>query len=48
MKIQDAEKEPTGREVLLSTDDKAFNNGKVGEYIRKMFPEGCRYETRGQ
>lgn len=31
--------------VLLSTDDKSFYHGKVGEYIRECFPEPCKYEV---
>lgn len=31
---------------LLSTTDRSWNGGKVGEYIRNAFPERCKYETR--
>ena len=45
VKIQSEDKEPTGRETLLSTNDKAFGNGKVGEFIRAAFPDRCKYEV---
>ena len=44
VKIQSVDKQPTGREVLLSTNDQSFSNGKVGEYIRAAFPDRCKYE----
>ena len=36
---------PKSNEILLSTSDKSWTYGKVGEYIRKHFPEKSSYET---
>ena len=44
IKIQSLVDVPTGDEVFLSTDDASFENGAVGEYIRKAFPSPCKYE----
>ena len=44
VKIMDTLYTPTGDEIFLSTDDKAFSEGKVGEYIRSVFPNRCKYE----
>lgn len=44
VKIQSADKKPTGKTALLSTNDKSFN-GAAGEYIRSMFPDECKYEV---
>lgn len=46
VKIYDLDKEPTGEEIMLSTTDKSFKNGKVGPYIRSQFPDKCKYEER--
>lgn len=35
---------PTEEQALVSTEDKSFKKGKVGEYIRELFPNQCRYE----
>lgn len=32
----------------LSTSDDAFENGRVGGYIRGCFPEPCKYERKAQ
>ena len=47
VKIQSLVDIPKGDEVFLSTDDKSFSEGAVGEYIRKAFPERCKYEKDG-
>lgn len=44
VKIMNVTEKPTGKETYLSTDDKSFSEGKVGEYIRKAFPDKCKYE----
>ena len=44
VKIQNAVDLPKADAVFLSTDDNSFENGAVGEYIRKAFPEKCKYE----
>lgn len=44
VKIQDLLTKPDGTEIFLSTDDKSFLDGAVGEYIRNAFPEKCKYE----
>ena len=44
VKIQDLKTVPTGDELFLSTTDKSFKEGKVGEYIKEMFPDKCKYE----
>lgn len=31
--------------ILLSTNEKSFEKGKVGEFIRERFPEPCKYEV---
>ena len=43
-KIQDAMKEPTGKELFLSTNDNSFKDGAAGRYIRAAFPNKCKYE----
>ena len=45
VKIQDEASEPTGKEPLLSTNNKTFANGAVGKFIRNAFPSKCRYEV---
>ena len=44
VKILGLNKEPKPDAALVSTSDKSFKEGKVGEYIRKRFPKPCRYE----
>ena len=45
VKIFDPKQDPTGEEIMLSTSDLSFHTGRVGEYIRKAFPEKSKYET---
>lgn len=33
---------------MLSTTDAAFNTGEVGRYIRRAFPDPCKYERQTQ
>lgn len=35
---------PNGDAFLCSTGDKNFRTGAVGTYIRKLFPDPCKYE----
>jgi len=44
VKITALDIKPTGREILLSTNDESFRKGMVGEYIRAAFPDKCKYE----
>ena len=44
VKITALDIRPTGKEMLLSTNDQSFRKGMVGEYIRSAFPDKCRYE----
>ena len=44
VKITALDIRPTGRELLLSTNDESFRKGMVGEYIRTTFPDKCKYE----
>ncbi len=44
VKIMKLSQKPTGKETYLSTDDKSFAEGEAGRYIRKAFPEKCKYE----
>ena len=44
VKISSLDKMPSPDAELLSTTDKSFRVGKVGDYIRKQFPEPSRYE----
>ncbi len=46
VKVYDLETVPEDPD-FLSTNDKTFNNGKVGEYIRAKFPKPCKYEGEG-
>lgn len=39
---------PSANNIFLSTNDKAFSTGLVGEYIRKQFLNRCKYECRSQ
>lgn len=43
-KIAGLEQVPDEEAVYTSTTDESFASGKVGEFIRKKFPEPCRYE----
>ena len=36
--------EPSGNEVFLSTNDRSFQYGAVGKYIRERFNYPCKYE----
>ena len=45
VKIMNVNQKPTGKEVFLSTDDKSFETGLVGDYIKSAFPEKCKYEA---
>jgi hypothetical protein len=45
VKVTDEKEEPDTKSDYLSTMDKTFANGKVGEYIREEFPDKCRWET---
>ena len=44
VKIIGLDEMPKGTQTFLSTSDKSFKNGKVGEYIRKRFTEPSRWE----
>ena len=48
VKILGLNKEPKPDAALVSTSDRSFKKGKVGEYIRKRFPKPCRYELRSE
>jgi hypothetical protein len=43
-KIAGLDRHPDKDAVFISTDDKAFENGVAGQYIRNIFREPCRYE----
>ena len=45
VKIQDTGVLPDPDADFLSTSDRSFRYGKVGEYIRNYFNEPCRYEV---
>lgn len=30
--------------IYLSTNDKSFNHGNVGQQIKELFPDKCKYE----
>ena len=47
VKIYDLNEVPPGACTFLSTNDDIFKYGKVGEVIRKAFPERSRFETDG-
>lgn len=47
-KIKDIHEEPDPVAVYLSTSNGSFERGKVGEYIREMFPERSRFEADGK
>ena len=44
MKVYDLESVPDDRDYL-STNDKTFHEGKVGEYIREVFNKPSRFEV---
>lgn len=44
VKIFDTKTEPSPNNVFLSTEDLSFSEGKVGEYIKKMFHDKSRWE----
>lgn len=44
VKIYEFDQEPTGEETFLSSNDQTFKEGKIGEYVRKMFKERSIYE----
>lgn len=39
---------PSKTDILTSTNDESFRDGRVGKYIRERFPLPCRYELSGQ
>ena len=43
-KVFDMDVLPRDGVAIVSTTDKTFRDGKVGEYIRSMFSEPCEYE----
>lgn len=43
-KIAGFDRLPDPEAIFMSTDDNSFMNGKAGEFIRKRFPEPCKYE----
>lgn len=45
VKIYDLESEPKFDD-FLSTTDESFKDGRVGDWIRKRFPEPCKYEIQ--
>ena len=45
VKIADFDKEINPDATFLSTSNKSFKYGKVGEQLRAMFPECCKYEA---
>ena len=45
-KIVGLDRLPLGTQTFVSTDDKAFANGAVGEYIRERFTEPSRWEVK--
>lgn len=45
LKIQDLETIPSEDTIFISTSEKSFNSGKVGEYIKEKFPNKSKYET---
>lgn len=36
---------PDTEAVFVSSDDKSFEAGCIGDYVRAAFPEACRYEV---
>ena len=44
VKIFNTKTEPNPDNIFLSTEDLSFSKGKVGEYIRKTFPNKSRWE----
>ena len=44
-KIVSLDTEPSKDAVFLSTTEKSFAEGKVGEFIKAMFPKPSRFET---
>lgn len=46
VKVYDMETVPEDAD-FISTNDETFTKGKVGEYIRQIFSEPCRYEVAG-
>jgi hypothetical protein len=45
VKINDMESIWNGRDWCVSTNDETFKNGRIGEYIRALFPEPSRWEA---
>lgn len=43
-KIAGLDRLPDPEAIFMSTDDKSFTNGRAGEFIRKRFPDPCKYE----
>lgn len=46
VKIYDLESVPSENQILLSTTETAFKDGKVGEFVRNRFPKPCRWESK--
>ena len=44
VKISDKTTSPRGDETFLSSVDDSFNTGKIGDYIRKSFPDLSTFE----
>lgn len=44
VKIIHMDEEPNREAPFLSTNDRSFSMGRVGEYIREQFPEPSQYE----
>lgn len=44
VKIAGLDRKPDEEAVYISTTDDSFASGKAGEYIRRRFPEPCKYE----
>lgn len=45
VKLVDNSSKPDDGWIFLSTSDGSFRTGYVGEYIRNLFPEKCKYES---
>lgn len=46
VKVYDTESIPEPGQTLLSTSDGSFQDGKVGEWLKKRFPKPCKWEKR--
>ena len=45
VKVIDTEKEVSEKSILLSTSDRAFKSGRIGEFIKTKFTERSRFEN---